>query len=334
MRGISLSLSTPSSNHPVGFVVLSHPLCRDPGVIVSTLCLGHDPLGLYVRYIISIETVYTLPNLAIMPKSIASDLPLSKQLNDLKTLYASDSRARALVLWTASATSMIGLVGFFAGSRFIQASRRIPNADWMHPGLLLKRPLIRGVVTRVGDADNFRLYHTPGPFWFWPFKFRKVPTNSKDLANETLHIRINAVDAPEGAHFGREAQPKSQEALQWLKDQIGGKTIWCRPLRRDHHGRIVASCYLPPRLLPNNVFKGKHLSMEMLRAGWATVYEQGGAEYDPYTKEAFLRVETEAKAAKRGIWEKGSRLKETPAEYKRRHVAAEAAAAAAGVASK
>ncbi|KAG8690136.1 putative endonuclease lcl3 [Ceratobasidium sp. 423] len=222
-----------------------------------------------------------------MPKSTISDLPLSKQLNDLKALYTTDPRAQALVLWTAGTTSLVGLASFFAGSRFIQASRRISNADWVHPGLLVKRPLIRGVVTRVGDADNFRLYHTPGPFWFWPFKFRKVPVNPKDLANETIHVRINAVDAPE-----------------------------------------VASCYLPPRLLPSSLFKGKHLSMEMLRAGWATVYEQGGAEYDPYTKEGFLEVEREAKAAKRGIWEKGRKLKETPAEYKRRHAAAEAAAAA------
>ncbi|CAE6415596.1 hypothetical protein ACGC1H_007166 [Rhizoctonia solani] len=264
-----------------------------------------------------------------MFKSSTPDLSLSKQFKDLKALYTTDSRAHALILWTAGATSLIGLVGFFTASRFIQASRRIPNADWVHPGLLVKRPLIRGVVTRVGDGDNFRLYHTPGPFWYWPFKFRKVPVNPKDLSNETIHVRINAVDAPEGAHFGREAQPKSHEALQWLKDQIGGKTIWCRPLRRDHHGRIVASCYLPPRILPSSLFKGKHLSLEMLRAGWATVYEQGGAEYDPYTKEAFFRVEREAKAAKRGIWEKGKKLKETPAEYKKRHTAAEAAAAAA-----
>ncbi|CAE6448759.1 unnamed protein product [Rhizoctonia solani] len=262
-----------------------------------------------------------------MPKSTTSDLPLSKQFKDLRALYTTDPRASTLVLWTVGATSLIGLTTFFTASRFIQASRRIPNAEWVHPGLLVKRPLIRGVVTRVGDADNFRLYHTPGPFWYWPFKFRKVPVSSKDLSNETIHIRINAVDAPEGAHFGREAQPKSHETLQWLKNQVGGKTIWCRPLRRDHYGRIVASCYLPPRFLPSSLFKGKHLSLEMLRAGWATVYEQGGAEYDPYNKQAFLRVEEEAKAAKRGIWESGSKLKETPADYKKRHAAAEAAAA-------
>ncbi|QRV94126.1 endonuclease LCL3 [Ceratobasidium sp. AG-Ba] len=63
--------------------------------------------------------------------------------------------------------------------------------------------------------------------------------------------------------------------------------------------------------------------MEMLKAGWATVYEQGGAEYYPYTKEAFMKTEATAKAARKGIWVKG-KLNETPAEYKRRHAAAEA----------
>ena len=28
----------------------------------------------------------------------------------------------------------------------------------------------------VGDADNFRLYHTPGIGWRWPLKFRTIPT--------------------------------------------------------------------------------------------------------------------------------------------------------------
>lgn len=28
----------------------------------------------------------------------------------------------------------------------------------------------------VGDADNFRLYHTPGIGWRWPLKFRTVPS--------------------------------------------------------------------------------------------------------------------------------------------------------------
>ncbi|KAG8726297.1 putative endonuclease lcl3 [Ceratobasidium sp. 428] len=63
--------------------------------------------------------------------------------------------------------------------------------------------------------------------------------------------------------------------------------------------------------------------MEMLKAGWATVYEQSGAEYHPYTKDAFLKAEAAVRATRKGIWTKG-KLAETPAEYKKRHAAAEA----------
>ncbi|KAI0284101.1 hypothetical protein BC826DRAFT_169060 [Russula brevipes] len=38
---------------------------------------------------------------------------------------------------------------------------------------------IAGVVTCVGDADSFRLYHTPGFGWRGPFKFRGVPTTKR-----------------------------------------------------------------------------------------------------------------------------------------------------------
>lgn len=33
----------------------------------------------------------------------------------------------------------------------------------------------------------------------------------------------------------------------------------------------------------------------MLEAGYATVYEQAGAHYGPYSKERFLQIETAAK---------------------------------------
>ena len=31
----------------------------------------------------------------------------------------------------------------------------------------------------VGDADNFRLYHTPGPLWRFPLPLRRVPTQAR-----------------------------------------------------------------------------------------------------------------------------------------------------------
>lgn len=47
------------------------------------------------------------------------------------------------------------------------------------------------------------------------------------------------VDAPEAAHFGKEAQPYAFEALNWLKGEIEGKRLWVQLIRRDQYGRIV-----------------------------------------------------------------------------------------------
>ncbi|KIM89888.1 hypothetical protein PILCRDRAFT_53296, partial [Piloderma croceum F 1598] len=187
--------------------------------------------------------------------------------------------------------------------------RRIRSGDWITPDIFTKKQRIKGVVTTVGDADNFRLYHTPGIGWRWPIKFRSIPSKTKgELKDQTIHIRIAGVDAPEGAHFGRPAQPYAPEALAWLKNAIEGKTLYCRVIRRDQYSRIVRSDkFMAPSIL----------SLEMLKAGWVTTYEQAGAEYGEWGKDEFLRIEAEAKAARRGMWKLGT-SSETPAEYKRR----------------
>lgn len=60
------------------------------------------------------------------------------------------------------------------------------------------------------------------------------------------------------------------------------------------------------------------MSLELLKAGWGTIYEQAGAEYAKGRKDEYIRIEAEAKAARRGIWKHGKSA-ETPAEYKRRY---------------
>ncbi|KAI0319415.1 hypothetical protein OF83DRAFT_1162960 [Amylostereum chailletii] len=206
--------------------------------------------------------------------------------------------------------------------------RRIPNSEWMTPDVFAKKRWIKGYVTNVGDADNFRLYHTPGFGWRWPFKFRGVPSTTKaipstELRAQTIHIRMAGVDAPEAAHFGRPAQPYAEEALQWLKNTVEGRTVYCQVILRDQYGRVVAIPHLRPWFLPGFLATGKCVSLEMLKAGWAEVYEQAGAEYGRWGKDEFLKLQVEAQSARRGIWEHGTNA-ESPSEYKRRHRALEA----------
>ncbi|KAF8064227.1 hypothetical protein FPV67DRAFT_209983 [Lyophyllum atratum] len=217
----------------------------------------------------------------------------------------------ALGAFTAASTALL----------YARYGRRLRNAEWVTPDLFARNRWIKGVVTSVGDADNFRLYHTPALGWRWPLKFRRIPSTSKGLKDETLHIRIAGVDAPEAAHFGRPAQPYAVESLAWLREAILGKVVYCQLLRRDQYSRIVAHVTLAPRILPGTLVTGKLLSHEMLRAGWVTTYEQSGAEHGKWGKDAFLSIEAEAKAGRRGMWEKGISA-ESPADYKRRHAAA------------
>ncbi|KAG6850386.1 hypothetical protein H0H93_013941 [Arthromyces matolae] len=259
------------------------------------------------------------------PNPSTTQSPELLQSND----DANDIHERQITRLGAIPPRLLALTSFALGAStalttvflYTKYGQRIRNSDWVAADMFKQRRWIRGVVTSVGDADNFRLYHTPFIGYRWPLKFRKIPTTAKELKDETLHIRIAGVDAPEGAHFGRPAQPYFEESFAWLRNKVMGKTVYCQVLRRDQYSRIVANVNLAPRILPGSLFTGPVLALEMIRAGWGTIYEQAGAEYGNTGKEAFLRTEAEAKAARRGMWAKGVKG-ETPAEYKRRHAAA------------
>ncbi|KAJ3868514.1 hypothetical protein EV359DRAFT_60605 [Lentinula novae-zelandiae] len=229
--------------------------------------------------------------------------------------------------FAAGAITAIGVSRIY--SRYF---KRIQNSDWITPESFQKKRWIKGIVTSVGDADNFRLYHTPGIGWTWPLKFRRVPSTTRELKNKTVHIRIAGADAPEAGHFGRLAQPYAEESLAWLTNRIIGRTVYCQLTQRDQYARIVANVVTKKRFLPGSFF-GNNLSLEMLKSGWATVYEQAGAEYGKWGKEEFLKAETGAKASRLGIWKNGLDG-ETPAEYKRRHAQAEATPVLKGDKSK
>lgn len=142
-----------------------------------------------------------------------------------------------------------------------------------------------------------------------------------------LHIRIAGVDAPELAHWGREAQPYSKEALEWLTGLTLNKRVRAYIYRRDQYDRVVAKVYV------RKWFFKKDVGLEMLKLGLATVYEaKTGAEFG--TDEAQYRAaEEKARDRKVGMWAKPSLIQrlggasakapESPREYKNRHTAAD-----------
>lgn len=177
----------------------------------------------------------------------------------------------------------------------------------------------------MGDADGFRLYHTPGPPLVRDWLYRP-PTRASDLRNQTISVRLAGADAPEGAHFGREAQPYAREAHEALRAMVEGRSVRLSLAHIDQYQRLVATPYvwLPPYVLgPTNV------SLALVRRGLATVYRNAGATYGPAPwlarwmldaqsgQSQLERAEEHAKRCGLGMWSLGRSL-ETPGAFKRR----------------
>lgn len=190
--------------------------------------------------------------------------------------------------------------------------RRIKTYLNLTPRILDNQRKLYGTVTRVGDGDNFRFYHTPGgPLMGWGW-LRKTPTKRAELKDETLMIRLCGVDAPESAHFGKPAQPYSAEALEWLRQYLIHRSVTITPYSIDQYKRVVARA---------QVWKWngrRDVSAEMLRNGLAVMYESKmGAEFGD-CEQWYRKLEAKAKAKRRGLWSLGKKFV-SPGEYKRKH---------------
>ncbi|CAG86820.2 DEHA2D04950p [Debaryomyces hansenii CBS767] len=190
--------------------------------------------------------------------------------------------------------------------------RRIRNYLDLTPEILDRQTPLYGRVTRVGDGDNFRFYHTPGGILFGWGWLRHVPTKRQELKDETLMVRLCGVDAPERAHWGKPAQPYSEEALAWLKNYIFGRNVVVTPYSIDQYKRLVGRA---------QVWKWtgkKDISAEMLRNGLGVVYEgKIGAEFGD-NESWYRKLEARAKWLRRGLWSLGSSMT-TPGEFKKVH---------------
>jgi hypothetical protein len=99
-----------------------------------------------------------------------------------------ESWATALTDPTTIGTSLALTASTVAFLRFYKAYlRRIPSVNHIKPNYFRRRSLF-GQVTSVGDADNFRLFHTPGgriAGWGW-IPWKKIPTERRELTNNTV----------------------------------------------------------------------------------------------------------------------------------------------------
>lgn len=206
--------------------------------------------------------------------------------------------------------------------------RRTPNIAYLNPSSLRNRSYY-GYVTRVGDGDNFHLFHTPGgrlTGWGWaPRRGVKdmMSRAAKGKGEQTMHIRLAGVDAPEMSHFGRPEQPYAREALEWLKGFVGGKFVRVYPFRQDQYQRVVSAAYIY-----RWGFWKTDVGLSMLKRGLATVYEaKFGSEFGNQ-EQNYRAAEERAKQRKVGMWQESGLIQkllgrdggfESPREYKSKY---------------
>ncbi|KAK6523510.1 putative endonuclease lcl3 [Arthrobotrys megalospora] len=255
----------------------------------------------------------------ISPPPPPPDHPLLRSYNTLKSRISDltslpPSAIDILLPSITAATATLTLV--YVYRNFL---KRYPDSNSLPPHFFRKKGLY-GKVVSVGDADNFRLFHTPGGRWTGWGWLRQIPEGRKMLKGQTLHIRIAGVDAPEGAHFGKPSQPHSSESLTYLSNLLTSQNVRAHLLRRDQYERVVCSVSMKRHGILGFLGFKHDVGLLMLRAGMAQVYEGTyGIEFGKRQgmEEKYRAAEEEAKAKKVGIWGLKGKY-ESPGQYKAR----------------
>lgn len=106
--------------------------------------------------------------------------------------------------------------------------------------------LIGDQVVNVTDGDTVRVRHTPrsrvgeDAFSDEPLTERNCPIWRRNLREETLLLRLIAIDAPETAKFGSQGQPFADEATQYLRNRCLEKVVLVKLIGKDQYGRALA----------------------------------------------------------------------------------------------
>ena len=101
-----------------------------------------------------------------------------------------------------------------------------------------------------------------------------------DASNRQHKIRFHGIDAPE------KSQAFGKAAAKHLASLIAGREVTVKVQDTDQYGRTVGKVFVD----------GRDINLEMLRAGYAWHYRR----FDK--SPAYAAAESEARAAKRGLW--------------------------------
>jgi endonuclease YncB( thermonuclease family) len=108
------------------------------------------------------------------------------------------------------------------------------------------------------------------------------------LRRGDTEIRLHGIDAPEYRQTCRDKHGTEyacgKQAANVLRSLVREGEVFCTPIETDRYGRAVAVCSKD----------GLDINGEMVRLGWAVAYSRHSLSY--------VRLEAEARRARRGIW--------------------------------
>lgn len=198
------------------------------------------------------------------------------------------------------------------------ASRRYATVEDLPLRLVHRERTLHGVVVAVRDGDNLRVRHTPfmerflAPVLRQFRKFRKpgriASKKSANLSMSTLNVRLAGVDAPECAHGIRPGQPYGPAARKWLQRYATGYQVQLRLHAVDQYKRVIATVHRKSKIPVLGLLNigGRNIGLELVRAGYATVYKGAGAQYGgDRLLTQYVGAEQMAKNCRKGMWRDG-----------------------------
>lgn len=186
---------------------------------------------------------------------------------------------------------------------------RFETADDIPSSYFTLNKKIRAVVVSVTDGDTVRVRHVN--------TWHRSNLYAGKLSEHTIAVRFAAVDAPETGKFGKKGQPLGLVSKEFVEQRLLGRQVTIKLLSRDQFRRAVGLVsYYDNVMLPNFMCHKKDISEQLLLAGMAVVYRQGGAKYDGL-RDRWDKLENVAIDKKLGIWE--HETVELPSEYKRKY---------------
>ena len=195
----------------------------------------------------------------------------------------------------------VALATVLVGGSLSQSMFTFNTADDIPSSYLTDQREISARVVRVVDGDTYRVRHLP--FFFSSGSFEG------SLLQNTISVRIVAVDTPETAKFGAAGQKYGDAAADFARQKLSGKRVSVKLHGRDRYHRVLGSVYYQ-----DGFFK-RDIGEELVKSGLAVVYRQSGGKY-PNGIAYWNKAEEEARRLKRGIWSEPQ--VELPSEYKKK----------------